>query len=255
MSNAAQFPSLKNKCVVITGGASGIGATLVRAFAAQGARTAFLDIDEAAARQTEAGVRAAGFSSPMFVKTDLTDIAALGEAVAAIEKALGPVRVLVNNAARDDRQPLGEITADSWRRAMALNLDHVAFAAQAVRGGMAKAGGGSIVNLSSNTALMGTSGMAAYVAAKAGIVGLTKALARELGPQYIRVNAVMPGWVMTERQRAMWAKPEYVAQTLREQCLATELTPEDMNGLVLFLASDDSRVITKQVFVADGGRA
>jgi NAD(P)-dependent dehydrogenase (short-subunit alcohol dehydrogenase family) len=120
---------------------------------------------------------------------------------------------------------------------------------------MAAEGGGSIVNLSSNTALMGTSDMSAYVTAKAGIVGLTKALARELGPENIRVNCVMPGWVMTERQKSLWAKPEFVAQTLREQCLATELMPDDMCGLVLFLASDDSRVITKQVFVADGGRA
>jgi D-xylose 1-dehydrogenase len=255
MSNPAQFPSLRGRVAVVTGGASGIGAAITAAFCAQGARTAFLDIDVAAAQQTIANVVSKGLPPPVFVQCDLTDTAALSAAFAGLERSLGPVRVLVNNAARDDRQDLAGITPSSWSRTLALNLDHVAFSAQAVRAGMAAAGGGSIVNLSSNNVLMGATGMAGYITAKAGIVGLTKALARELGPENIRVNCVMPGWVMTDRQRALWAKPEDVAQALREQCLATELTPDDMCGLVLFLASDDSRVITKQVFVADGGRA
>lgn len=255
MEKFAQFPSLRDRAVVVTGGASGIGAALTAAFCAQGARTAFLDIDDAAAARTCVDIVAKGLTAPTFVKCDLTDASALGLAFSGIERQFGPVRVLVNNAARDDRQELSAITPQSWARTMALNLDHVAFAAQAVRAGMAGAGGGSIINLSSNNVLMGAGGMAGYVTAKAGIVGLTKALARELGPSNIRVNCVMPGWVMTERQKALWAKPDDVRQALREQCLATELTPEDMCGLVLFLASDDSRVITKQVFVADGGRA
>jgi D-xylose 1-dehydrogenase len=255
MQNAAKFPSLAGHCAVVTGGASGIGAALVQAFCAQGARTAFLDIDTAAAMQVIAHCTAAGLSEPLFLKTDLTDIAALRAAFAQIEAQIGPVRALVNNAARDDRGSLFELSPETWRRCLALNLDHIAFAAQAVRPGMAKAGGGSIVNLSSNNVLMGAANMAGYVTAKAGIVGLTKALARELGPENIRVNAVMPGWVMTERQRALWATPEAVAQALREQCLQIELRPDDMCGLVLFLAADDSRAITKQVFVADGGRA
>lgn len=255
MENSAQFPSLRDRVAVVTGGASGIGAALVLAFAAQKARIAFLDIDERAAAACAANVVAKGFTPPLFVKCDLTDPNAIPAAIQAIDARLGPPRVLVNNAARDDRGDLAAITPQSWSRAMALNLDHVAFATQAVRAGMAAAGGGSIVNLSSNNALMGASGMAAYVTAKAGIVGLTRALARELGGDNIRVNCVMPGWVMTDRQRALWASPDAVAQALREQCLPVELQPEDMCGLVLFLASDDSRVITKQVFVADGGRA
>jgi NAD(P)-dependent dehydrogenase (short-subunit alcohol dehydrogenase family) len=255
MQNAAQFPSLRGRCAVVTGGASGIGAALVQAFCAQGARTAFLDIDAAAAALTADRCAAAGYERPQFFNADLTDIPALQAAFAAIEERFGPVRALINNAARDDRGSLTELSPESWRRCMALNLDHVAFAAQAARPGMARAGGGSIVNLSSNNVLMGACHMAGYVTAKAGIVGLTKALARELGPENIRVNAVMPGWVMTDRQKALWATPEAVAQALREQCLARELTPEDLCGLVLFLASDDSRAITKQVFVADGGRA
>lgn len=255
MQTPAEFPSLRRKTAVVTGGASGIGAAITEAFCAQRARTAFLDIDEDAAERTIANVVAKGLTAPKFVKCDLTDPAAIAPAFQEIAALLGPVRILVNNAARDDRQDLSAITPESWSRTMALNLDHLAFAAQAVRGGMAAAGGGSIINMSSNNVLMGASGMSGYVAAKAGIVGLTKALARELGPDNIRVNCVMPGWVMTERQKTLWAKPELVAQAMREQCLALELQPEDMCGLVLFLASDDSRVITKQVFVADGGRA
>jgi NAD(P)-dependent dehydrogenase (short-subunit alcohol dehydrogenase family) len=255
MENTARFPSLEGRTAVVTGGASGIGAALVAAFCAQGARTAFLDIDDAAAAKTCADAAARGAPPPLFLKTDLTDATALKHSFAMIADRFGPVRVLVNNAARDDRQDFAAITPESWARTMALNLDHVAFAAQAVRAGMAAAGGGSIVNLSSNNVLMGASGMAGYVTAKAGIVGLTKALARELGSDNIRVNCVMPGWVMTERQKALWARPDDVAQALREQCLKTELQPDDMCGLVLFLASDDSRVVTKQVFVADGGRA
>jgi D-xylose 1-dehydrogenase len=255
MENSAKFPSLSGRVAVVTGGASGIGAALTAAFCAQGARTAFLDIDEAAAEATVRSVSAAGYAAPLFVKTDLTDPAAIKTAFAKIENDLGPVRALVNNAARDDRQDFDAITPQSWSRTMALNLDHVAFAAQAVRAGMAQAGGGSIVNLSSNNVLMGAVGMAGYITAKAGIVGLTKALARELGPSRIRVNCVMPGWVMTARQKALWATPDAVVRAIAEQCLPMTLEPDDMCGLVLFLASDDSRVITKQVFVADGGRA
>lgn len=255
MQNPAQFPSLKGRVAVVTGGASGIGAALTAAFCAQGARTAFLDVDQAAAAQTIATIVAKGLTAPLFVNCDLTDPAAIQSAFRSIGAQLGPVRALVNNAARDDREAFAAMTPASWTRAMAVNLDHVAYASQAVRAGMAAAGGGSIVNLSSNNVLMGAGGMAAYVTAKAGIVGLTRALARELGRENIRVNCVMPGWVMTERQKALWAKPDAVEAALDAQCLAIELQPEDMSGLVLFLAADDSRVITKQVFVADGGRA
>jgi NAD(P)-dependent dehydrogenase (short-subunit alcohol dehydrogenase family) len=251
----ASFPCLKDRAVIITGGASGIGAALTRAFATQGAKVSFLDIDEDSAARLMASIDAEGLPPPLFVKTDLTDTRALRAAIALTEVRNGPVRVLINNAARDDRQSLTDIGIDSWRWSLAVNLDHVLFACQAVAPAMARAGGGSIINFSSNNAIMGAAGMAAYVTAKAGIVGLTKALARELGPDLIRVNAVMPGWVMTERQRRLWANPDNVTSAIREQCLPLQLEPEDMCGLVLFLASDASRVITKQVFVADGGRS
>ena len=188
MQSPANFPSLRERSAVVTGGASGIGAALTAAFSAQGARTAFLDIDESAAAKTIAGIVAKGLPAPHFVQCDLTNPQALSSAFQAIAALIGPPRVLVNNAARDDRQDFSAVTPESWSRTLALNLDHVAFASQAVRAGMAAAGGGSIVNLSSNNVLMGAKGMAGYVTAKAGIVGLTKALARELGPDNIRVN-------------------------------------------------------------------
>lgn len=255
IANAAHFPSLKDRVVAVTGGASGIGAALVQAFARQSARVAFLDIDADAAERLQAQVQSQTGRAPLFVKADLTVPTELTAAFGRIGAELGPVRALVNNAARDDRQALPDVTPDSWRRALAANLDHYVFAVQAVRPAMAAAGGGSVVNFSSNNAVMGAANMSAYVTAKAGIVGLTRALARELGPDNIRVNAILPGWVMTERQRALWATPQDVAQCLQEQCLAISLTPEDVCGLALFLAADDSRIITKQVFVADAGRA
>jgi NAD(P)-dependent dehydrogenase (short-subunit alcohol dehydrogenase family) len=248
----ATYASLRDRPVIVTGGASGIGAALSLAFAAQGAQVAILDIDAEGAAQV---LTLAQGPRPLFLKTDLTDLGALAASCAAAERALGPIRALVNNAARDDRQPLAQVTPESWRRAMAVNLDHLAFACQAVRPGMARAGGGSIVNLSSNNVLMGAQDMAAYVTAKAGIVGLTRALARELGPENIRVNAVMPGWVMTARQKALWATPEAVAEAVAQQCLKRAMEPEDICGPVLFLASDESWAITKQVLVADAGRA
>jgi NAD(P)-dependent dehydrogenase (short-subunit alcohol dehydrogenase family) len=189
----------------------------------------------------------------VFSHCDLTDIQALRSAIKRIEAQFGPVRVLVNNAANDDRHKFSEVTPEYWDERMSVNLRHHFFAIQAVAPEMTRAGGGSIINMSSIAWLIPSTGLPAYVTAKAGIVGLTRTLARELGSSNIRVNCVSPGAVMTERQRRLWMTPEYLGEIMQRQSLKRELMPEDVARLVLFLASDDSRMITGQNFVIDGG--
>jgi D-xylose 1-dehydrogenase len=249
----ANYPSLRDVPVLITGGATGIGAAMVHHFAAQDARVAFLDIDEASAAELVGKVETSARHKPVFVKCDLTDISALRTAVARIEERLAGVRVLVNNAANDDRHQFADVTPEYWDQRMDVNLRHQFFAAQAVSSGMARAGGGSIINMSSIAWMIPSTGLPAYVTAKAGIVGLTRTLARELGGANIRVNAISPGAIMTERQRRLWMTPDYLANVMRNQSLKRELLPEDVARLVLFLASDDSSAITGQNFVIDGG--
>ena len=251
--SSARYPSLRDVPVLITGGASGIGAAMVEQFAAQGSRVAFFDVaeDSAATLIAEATPRAQ--RSPIFLKCDLTDINALRSALAKVEGQLGPVRVLVNNAANDDRHTLADVTPEYWDDRIAVNLRHHFFAIQAVTPGMTRAGGGSIINMSSIAWMIASTGLPAYVAAKAGIVGLTRTLARELGGANIRVNAISPGAIMTERQRRLWMTPEYLAEVMRRQSLKRELLPDDVARLVLFLASDDSSAITGQNYVIDGG--
>lgn len=248
----ARYPSLENRVVLITGGASGIGASMVEHFAAQGSRVAFLDLDEASATKLIEGTAGASHP-PLFVKCDLTDIAALREAIRQIESKLGAVNVLVNNAARDDRHKSAEITPEYWDERLAVNLRHQFFATQAVVPGMTRAGSGAIVNMSSISWMIPSTGLPAYITAKAGIVGLTKTLSRELGGSNIRVNCVSPGAIMTERQRKLWFTPEYLAEVMKAQALKRELLPEDVARLVLFLAADDSAGITGQNFIIDGG--
>lgn len=253
--SASRYGGLQRQGVIITGGASGIGACLVRAFQAQGASVGFVDVDEKAARALVSSCEGGGREPVNFVLTDVTDPPSLKQAIAELVARVAPLRVLVNNAARDDRHKFETAGAQDWRRSLAVNLDHHFFASQAAAPLIARSGGGAIINMSSNNALMGATDMAPYITAKAGIVGLTRALARELGPQRIRVNAVMPGWVFTERQLEKWATPEAVSQTLSEQCIPERMAPEDISGTVLFLASDAAKFITKQVIVVDGGRA
>lgn len=248
----ARYPSLENRVVLITGGASGIGASMVEHFAAQGSRVAFLDLDEASAAKLIKGTAGASHP-PLFVECDLTDIAALREAIRQIESKLGAVNVLVNNAARDDRHKSAEITPEYWDERLAVNLRHQFFATQAVVPGMTRAGSGAIVNMSSISWMIPSTGLPAYITAKAGIVGLTKTLSRELGGSNIRVNCVSPGAIMTERQRKLWFTPEYLAEVMKAQALKRELLPEDVARLVLFLAADDSASITGQNFIIDGG--
>ncbi|HWH60865.1 MAG TPA: SDR family NAD(P)-dependent oxidoreductase [Terriglobales bacterium] len=248
----AQYPSLQDKVILITGGATGIGASMVEHFAAQGSRVAFLDLDEPAATQLIESSRGAKHA-PLFLKCDLTDIATLRSAIHQIDSKLGPVNVLVNNAARDDRHKTSEISPDYWDERMAVNLRHQFFATQAVVPGMTREGGGSIINMSSISWIIPSTGLPAYVTAKAGIVGLTRTLSRELGEANIRVNCVLPGAIMTERQRKLWFTPEYLAEVMKAQALKRELLPEDVARLVLFLAADDSGSITGQNFIVDGG--
>jgi len=253
MTGFATYPSLKGRSVLITGGGSGIGAAIVQHFAGQGSKVAFLDFDAAAAASTVAAVEAAGHARPLFLACDLRDIEALRAAVRRAGGVHGPVTVLVNNAARDDRHAIEEVTPDYWDERFAANLKHQFFAAQAVVPMMKAAGGGSIVNMGSHSWMVGSGGMPAYTTAKSAVVGLTRALARDLGQHGIRVNSIAPGWIMTERQVQLWLTPEGDAERLRRQCLKRALVPDDMARIVLFLAADDSSAMTNQTYVADGG--
>ncbi len=249
------YPDLRGKTVFVTGGGSGIGAYLVHAFAMQGANVGFVSMpDDPGAALCEAIVEVSG-ARPMFVPCDLRDIAALRAAIAEVVAAFGPIGVLVNNAARDDRHTLDSLDVAGWDDALDVNLRPHFFTAQAVAAGMRAAGGGAIVNLGSNSALLGLTGYPAYVTAKAAILGLTRALARELGGDGIRANALIPGWVLTRRQRALWATPEAVAGCLEQQCLKRSVRAEDIAHSALFLASNTAAAsITGQALVVDGGR-
>ena len=249
----ASYPSLRGRAVLVTGGSTGIGASIVERFALQGSRVALLDRDEAGASVLVDSLASRSAHAPLFRRCDLTDVAALQAAIADLQRHLGPVCVLVNNAASDDRHRFLDVTPEYWDERMAENLRHYFFAAQAVVPAMASAGGGSIVNLSSIAWVIPSTGLPAYVTAKAGIVGLTRALAHELGRDRIRVNCVMPGAIATERQKRLWLTPEYEAEVLARQALKRLLLPDDVARLVLFLGADDSDAITNQSYVVDGG--
>jgi D-xylose 1-dehydrogenase len=255
MSDAfASYPSLKDRVVFLTGGASGIGAEEVTQFARQGAKVAFVDIDDEAAKRLVNAIEAAGHSAPFYQHCDLHDIAALRASIAAAAKRLGPITVLVNNAANDQRHKFEDVTPEYWDERFAVNLRHQFFAIQAVAPMMRAAGGGSIVNFGSISWHAGQGGMPAYTTAKAAVEGLTKGMARDLGPDNIRVNCVIPGWIMTERQITLWLTPEAEANLMQVQCLQTKLVPADVARMVLWLASDDSRMCTSQLWVVDAGR-
>lgn len=252
MMPSARFPDLEGASVLITGGGSGIGAALVEGFAAQGTRVAFIDIAEAPSRAL--AERLADMAHPpLFLRADLRDISSLREAAAEAARRHGAVTVLVNNAAFDDRHDIAEVTEDYWDGNQAINLRPHFFTAQAVAPGMKAAGGGSIVNYTSTSFLINHPDMPSYTAAKAGIIGLTKGLAGRLGPDNIRVNAVAPGWVMTERQRELWATEEALAAFVEGQCIRRPMEPSDMVGVTLFLASDASSMLTAQTLIVDGG--
>jgi NAD(P)-dependent dehydrogenase (short-subunit alcohol dehydrogenase family) len=250
----ALYPSLRDRVVLVTGGASGIGAEEVTQFARQGAKVAFLDIADAAAAALIETLRQEGLPAPVYLPCDLKDISALQATIAKVGSTLGPVTVLVNNAANDQRHDYQDVTVEFWDERMATNLRHQFFAIQAVAPMMRAAGGGSIVNFGSISWHAGQGGMPAYTTAKAAVEGLTKGMARDLGPHGIRVNCVIPGWIMTQRQIDLWLTPEAEEKLLQAQCLKTKLVPADVARMVLWLASDDSRMCTSQLWVVDGGR-
>jgi D-xylose 1-dehydrogenase len=249
----ATYPSLKDRPVFITGGGSGIGASLVTAFAEQGAKVAFVDIQQEASEALCASLLKQGLPTPLYTHCDLRDIAALQSAIRDAASKLGDFSVLVNNAANDHRHAIEEVTQEYWDERMAINQRPMFFAAQAVIAGMRKLGGGAIINFGSIGWKIGSGGYPAYATAKAGTHGLTRALARDLGPSKIRVNTVTPGWVMTERQLSMWVDEEARAEIARRQCIKDELMPEHLARLVLFLASDDASMCTAQDFTCDAG--
>jgi NAD(P)-dependent dehydrogenase (short-subunit alcohol dehydrogenase family) len=249
----ASYPSLRDRVVLITGGATGIGEALVRAFALQGARVAFLDVQDEPAIALRNELSVAGCTAPLYLHCDLTDVAALKESVSRVLAALGTVDVLVNNAGNDQRHATESVTPEFFDQSMATNLRPQFFMAQAVIPAMKKAGRGSIINMSSICWMIPSTGLPVYVTAKAAIVGLTRTLAHEWGPQGIRVNAVLPGAIATEKQKRLVYTPEYKAEIMAAQALKRDITPEDVARLVLFLAADDSSAITNQSYVVDGG--
>jgi NAD(P)-dependent dehydrogenase (short-subunit alcohol dehydrogenase family) len=247
MSQFAQYPSLKGKTVLVTGGASGIGALTVEAFVGQGARVAFLD------RDTEASTAVSEKTGALHALCDLCDIEALQSAVAGLIEKLGHFDVLVNNAARDDRHDWREVTPEYWDERMQTNLRHMFFAIQAVAPGMMEAGGGSIINLGSNSWWEAGGGFPAYATAKSAVHGLTRTMARDLGDHRIRVNAVVPGWIMTERQKELWATPEALENHRARQCLPDLIDQVYVARMVLFLASDDAAMCTASNFMVEAG--
>lgn len=249
----ARYPSLKDRVVFVTGGGSGIGESIVEHFCAQGARVSFVDIAVEPAQALVARIATRGHPKPRFIPCDLKDIPALQAAMVHVGAEDGPIRVLVNNAANDDRHRTEDVTVEYWDDRMQVNLRHQFFAAQAARPQMRDAGGGSIINLGSVSWMIGEGDCIAYVTAKSAIGGLTRGLARELGPEKIRVNCVVPGWVMTERQLALWVTPEGEKQIDASQCLPGRLYPPDIARMVLFLASDDSRMCSSQNYIVDAG--
>ena len=245
----AVYPSLRNRTVLVTGGASGIGAAIVRRFAGNGARVSFLDVQDAAGQALSAELG----PDVRFLSCDVTDVAALRRAVAEVESRLGPVTALVNNAANDQRYSIEDVTPDEWDASQAINVRQQVFTTQAVLPGMKAAGGGAIVNLSSTAWLWGAPALVPYTAAKAAVTGLTRSLGAALGPHGIRVNAVAPGAVMTERQMRLWYTPEAKADMVARQAIPHEILEDDIADAVLFLCADDSRMITKQMLTVDGG--
>ncbi len=249
----ATYPSLRDRAVLVTGGASGIGEKIVEAFVQQGARVAFLDIQADAAEAVIQSAHTQGHPPPTFHHCDVTDIDSLRKCVEDVAGAFGGIDVLVNNAANDTRHTIEEVTPEFWDRTIALNLKHQFFLAQAVIPHMKKTGRGSIINMSSISWVIPSVGLPVYIAAKAGIVGLTRTLAHELGQWNIRVNAILPGAIETERQKRLWYTEEYKKNILHRQALKITILPEDVARLILFLAADDSRAITNQSCIIDAG--
>jgi D-xylose 1-dehydrogenase len=249
----ATYPSLRGQVAFISGGATGLGAEFVAQLAAQGARVSFIDLQDDAAHALADEVAGRGHPRPLYRHCDVRDIAALQAAIAATGERLGPVTVLVNNAANDQRHSVDTLSVAEWDDRLNVNLRHHFFATPAAVPMMRAAGRGSVINLGSISAHIDLMDLPVYITAKAGIEGLTRTLARELGPDGIRVNCVVPGWIMTERQLRQWVTPEAEASLARNQCLPQKICPADVARLVLWLAAEDSRAGTAQMWIVDGG--
>lgn len=254
MTSFASYPSLRDVPVIVSGGASGIGEGIVRAFAAQGGKVGFVDIAGDAGRALEAELNGAG-QTVTFTECDITDIARYQAAIAGFQDKHGPALVLVNNAANDTRHTIAETTSEAWDRGISVNLKHAFFATQAVAPGMVAAGRGSIINFGSVSWMTSTPDLTVYTSAKAAAHGMTRSMAREYGKFGVRANTIVPGWIMTERQLKLWATPEAFKMLEEVQPLRGRLYPIDIANMALFLAADDSQMITGQDFVVDGGWA
>ena len=250
---AAIYPDLEGKPVLVTGGGSGIGASIVRAFARQKARVGFLDIARDPSARLVDELAAEGFSV-RYEYCDVTDIDHLRAAIDQIRSSIGPIRVLINNAAHDDRHAVESVTPEYWDDRIAVNLKHQFFAAQAVLPDMQAAQDGAIVNFGSISWMTAQGGMPVYTASKSAVLGLTRGLARDYGPWNIRVNAIVPGWIMTERQLEKWLTPQAEADLMKAQCLKRKLYPDDISRVVVFFASEEASACTSQHYVVDGGR-
>lgn len=254
MTPFANYPSLKDRVVFITGGASGIGASIVEHFCAQGSRVAFVSRPSEHAETMIQTLQTQYGNPPLFIPCDLKEIPALKNAIAKATEQLGDISILVNNAGNDERHPTLEVTEERWRTALADNLDHYFFAAQAVLPNMMKNRYGSIINLSSNCFISTPPDeYIGYLTAKSAIMGMSRALARQYGPYKIRVNCLMPGWVMTQRQLEKWLTPQAEEDLLNAQAMKEKLYPDDIARMVLFLAADDSQMCTKMNLIVDGG--
>lgn len=253
MADLARYPSLEGRRVFVTGGGSGIGAAIVSSFALQGAQVAFIDIAEEPSAQLARAIGDDGFPAPWWQKCDVRDVEALKRAIATATEALGDFYVLVNNVASDDRHELDAVTPAYYDERIAVNQRAAFFATQAVVAGMKRLGGGSIINFGSISWQTKQGDLPCYAIAKSAVNGLTRGTAAELGRHRIRVNTVTPGWVMTERQKALWLTPEGEQSIDRNQCLPDRLSAQDLANMVLFLASDDARMCTAQEFIVDAG--
>ena len=247
------YSDLKDKKVFITGGGSGIGASIVKHFCEQGSNVFFIDINEQSSNKLVLDCKNKKFSVPTFINCDLLNIKFLKDTISKIISDNGAIDILVNNAANDERHSIDEVTEEFWNERMNINLKHYFFTDQLVKKAMIKTKGGSIINIGSVSWMIGQGGMAAYTAAKSGVVGLTRSFARDLGEFNIRVNSVVPGWVMTERQVEKWLTPESEADMMKKQCLKHKLMPSDIAKAVLFFGSDQSSGCTNQDYIVDKG--
>ena len=248
-----KYYDLKNKKVFITGGGSGIGASIVKHFCEQESEVFFVDLNEETSNQLIAECKKKKISVPSFCKCNLINIKDLQNIISKIISNHGPIDILINNAANDERHKIDDVTIEYWDERMAVNLRHFFFTVQSVKESMIKNGGGVIVNIGSSSWMVGQGGMAAYTAAKSAVVGLTRSFARDLGEYNIRVNSVVPGWIMTERQIEKWLTPESEKELMKSQCLKRKLVPADIARAVLFFSSDESSACTNQSYIVDGG--